>query len=177
MNLHNFKAINHKQQGATLFIGLILLFVITLVCITAMRTSLLELVMANNAQQSNNSFQAAESVLENSIVNLSVAINSADVEYIEAVDPVTKMPTNTADRPLSTINKIEYKGNGGKLQASATGNVFLRSITPANGWQLDLDAQAFHFRIETNAQSASGQAISNNSAGVYIVAPVADGSN
>ena len=176
MNLKHFKTTGKNQEGATLFISLILLFVITLVCIIAMRTSLLELVMANNTQQSNNSFQAAESVLENSIINMSVTIDGTDVKYITEVDGSLK-PINPADLFLSDIDEIQYKGSGNNLQAKASGNVFLSSITPANGWQLDLDAQAVHFRIETNAQSASGKAVSNNSAGVYIIAPSSDGSN
>jgi len=46
----NTKPLN-QQHGATLFIGLMLLLAISLISLAAMRTSILDLMIANNQQQ------------------------------------------------------------------------------------------------------------------------------
>ena len=53
-----------KQQGAALIVGLVLLVVITVLAIAGMNTATTELAMARNAQYYENSFQAAETGLE-----------------------------------------------------------------------------------------------------------------
>ncbi len=52
-----------KQRGAALVIGLILLMILTLLGVTGMTTSTLELAMADNMQRGQYAFQAAESAL------------------------------------------------------------------------------------------------------------------
>ena len=52
-----------RQQGAALVVGLVLLVVITLVGVTAMRSTTLQEKMAGNLRDSNLSFQAAEAAL------------------------------------------------------------------------------------------------------------------
>lgn len=53
-----------RQNGAALVVGLILLVVITVLAISGMNTATTELAMARNAQYYENSFQAAETGLE-----------------------------------------------------------------------------------------------------------------
>ncbi len=50
----------HKQQGAALVVGLMLLVVITVLAISGMNTATTELAMARNNQAYENAFQAAE---------------------------------------------------------------------------------------------------------------------
>lgn len=52
-----------KQQGMVLLVSLILLLLLTVLAITAASTSSLQQRMANNAQEQNTAFQAAESGL------------------------------------------------------------------------------------------------------------------
>ena len=54
----------HKQQGAELVVGLILLVVITVLAISGMNTATTELAMARNDQNYEFAFQAAETGLE-----------------------------------------------------------------------------------------------------------------
>lgn len=51
----------HAQQGFALFLGLIFLLMITLVAVTAMRGTSLELAMANNTALREEAFEGAES--------------------------------------------------------------------------------------------------------------------
>jgi type IV pilus assembly protein PilX len=53
-----------RQHGAALVVGMILLLVLTVLAISGMNTSTLELQMARNAQYGQNSFQAAEVGIE-----------------------------------------------------------------------------------------------------------------
>jgi type IV pilus assembly protein PilX len=52
------------QRGAALVVGLLLLLVLTLLAISGMNTSTLELVMAGNTQFYQNAFQASETGIE-----------------------------------------------------------------------------------------------------------------
>lgn len=57
----------HRQRGAALVVGLILLVVVTVLAISGMNTATTELAMARNAQNSENAFQAAETGVERSL--------------------------------------------------------------------------------------------------------------
>jgi hypothetical protein len=56
--------IQSSQRGAALVTGLVLLVVITLLTITAMRASTLELRMASNEQERTGAFESAQSTVE-----------------------------------------------------------------------------------------------------------------
>ena len=56
-----------RQSGAALVVGLLLLLVLTVLAISGTNTSTLSLIVAGNAQYSQNAFQAAESGIERSI--------------------------------------------------------------------------------------------------------------
>ena len=53
-----------SQSGAALFVGLVLLLVMTVLGVSGMSTSTLELVMAGNAQAQQRAFQAAETGID-----------------------------------------------------------------------------------------------------------------
>ena len=53
-----------RQAGAALFVGLVLLLVMTLVGVSGMNTATLELAMAGNAQAQQQAFQAAETGID-----------------------------------------------------------------------------------------------------------------
>lgn len=54
----------HRQSGAALVVGLLLLLVLTVLAISGVNTSSLNLIMAGNTQYSQSAFQAAESGIE-----------------------------------------------------------------------------------------------------------------
>ena len=76
-----YQRLPHRQTGAALITGLILLIVMTLIGVTAMQTTALEERMAGNMRDQNLAFQAAEAGLR-------------DAEAL--LDP-----TNLIDRPLT----------------------------------------------------------------------------
>ena len=61
---HNIPA---RQSGAALIVGLVLMMVLTLLAISTMRTSTLELAMAGNAQYHEQANQLAETGIEDAM--------------------------------------------------------------------------------------------------------------
>jgi hypothetical protein len=73
---------NHqRQQGAALIVGLVLMTVLTLLAVSTMRTSTLELAMAGNAQYHEQATQMAESGIRDAISR----INNNEID-LDAVD-------------------------------------------------------------------------------------------
>jgi hypothetical protein len=70
-----YKAMNsmsrgpHRQQGAALVIGLILLVVLTILAVSGVFTSTMELRMVRNTQSQEHAFQAAEVAVEDALAN------------------------------------------------------------------------------------------------------------
>ena len=96
-------AVNDRQRGAALVVGLLLLVILTLLAIAGMNTASTELVMAGNEQFREGAFNAAEGGLEREIVN------------ITDVPPEGDSITRTADFGSNNTAEttIAYRGQGG----------------------------------------------------------------
>ena len=67
-----------SQRGAALVVGLVLLMVLTVLAISGMNTSTVELQMAGNMQFSQNAFQAAETGIEVEIAQPGPLVSAAE---------------------------------------------------------------------------------------------------
>ncbi len=106
-------ALQHSQRGAALVIALMMLVLMTLIGVTAIRTTTLEEKMAGNMHDRNLAFQAAET-----------ALRGAEQEFIEGLANVNDFdstgglhgkedsePTNLFDSSVWTdTNSREYSG-------------------------------------------------------------------
>jgi len=63
----NILQVRHRQQGAVLIVGLLLLVIITILAVSGMNTATTELAMARNDKNAENAFQAAESGIEQAL--------------------------------------------------------------------------------------------------------------
>jgi len=151
----------NTQTGATLFIGLILLLAISIVSLVAMRTSILDLTIANNKQQFTNTFEAAEQ-----IVNTRLSTLVLNIDGTEAMDSV--LP----DTSLSDID-ISSRNNAGNTVtiAQVDSEIRFRLTGGATGNDLSAGASAYHFQMDTEAMSPGRGTNSNHRVGFYIVAP------
>ena len=68
--------VNNKQQGVALFISLVLLLVLTIVGISSVQTTSLEVRMSRNAHDSTLAFQAAESALRDAEVAIEAVLTT-----------------------------------------------------------------------------------------------------
>ena len=136
------------QSGAALVVGLVLLMVLTLLAVSGMNTSSLEVTMAGNRQYGENAFQAAETGLD-----ISLALRN-----FNTVNP-SIVP------PLALPNGIDW------TQASTTFQV--NTPVPDGGYSMGVGSssfQAFHFTVTAVGTSARN-AISTNTQSFYIVGP------
>ncbi len=78
-----------KQQGAVLVVSLILLLIMTLIGVSAMRTTILEEKMAGNYRDSNIAFQAAEAALrdaENDVICTGAGCRTSPISGLNNFD-------------------------------------------------------------------------------------------
>ena len=140
----------HQQHGSTLFICLMLLLAISIISLAAMRTSLLELVIANNKQQYSNTFQASEEIIN-------TRLGSLDLEFKGTEVPDQVVTTDIVPPVNANID-------------NSTSTIIYRNKTPAAGWELG-SGIAYHFQIEAKAKSIARNAVSEQRVGFYVVAP------
>lgn len=146
------------QQGATLFIGLLLLLAISIVSLAAMRTSILDLIIANNKQQFLNTFEASEQVLNQTVSDISLTISGTE----QRGDIVQSSGTAT------TISTLNAAGDSVDI-ADVDTEIRYQNRGYALGWEMD--AVAYHFQIDSEAESTGRGTTANHRAGFYIVSP------
>jgi type IV pilus assembly protein PilX len=130
------------QQGATLVIGLVLLLIMTLLGITGLSSSTVDLAMAGNSQNAQSSFQAAESTIE------------------------VELRLGAAGREAPRLNENYDFGNGARGRAETA---FQSTRLPPPGYSLT-EFQADHYLI-TSTGTAARSASSTHLQGFYVVVP------
>ncbi|GFE80837.1 hypothetical protein GCM10011487_28370 [Steroidobacter agaridevorans] len=135
---------SHRQAGAALVVALLLLVVLTLLAISGVNSSTLNLVMAGNTQLAQNAFQAAETGIE-----YSVALNEFNPD--PGLDPETQ--------------KDDARG----FEAISKGQLCGMPQPALPGSSLD-SYSTFHFQIDSTGKSKR-QANSVNIQAIAIIAP------
>jgi type IV pilus assembly protein PilX len=137
-----------RQAGAALVVGLLLLLVLTVLAISGMNTSSLNLVMAGNTQYSQNAFQAAEAGIERSIA-------ANDFNPDPNIDP----------------EKFENIAVGATAKYTAISTPQLMGVAqPAlPGSSLD-SFSTYHFEIDSTGTSKRGSTARNVQA-IAVIAP------
>ena len=130
------------QRGAALIIGLVLLLVMTLLGITGLTASTMDLAMAGNSQNAQNSFQAAESTIE------------------------VELRLGASGRDVPRVNENYDFGGGTHARAETS---FQATRLPPPGYSLT-EYQADHYVI-TSTGSAARSASSTHLQGFYVVVP------
>ncbi len=148
---HRHRELRNRQQGAALIVGLVLMTVLTLLAVSTMRTSTLELAMAGNAQYHEQAMQLAESGLKDAVRRIEngvVGLNS-DPAWQESFTVFVPAPdgNNNIGRYEVTISS---KGIG---QAVA-----------GDGQPI----AAIHYEIESTGLSAARNAKSTLRQGFFI---------
>lgn len=142
----------NKQQGGALMISMVLIFMMSIMGVSSMRSATLEKRMAANSVHKSVVLQAAESATELAIGkrwNLEQALDKNGVEHQATVN----LNDNTA---LSLGAVVEFKGKG-----------------PPLGFGLGVGSGFVAYRYETTggAQLSSIQAESVVVQGAYHIAP------
>jgi type IV pilus assembly protein PilX len=140
----------NRQQGAALVVGLVLLLVLTILAVSGVFTSTMELRMVRNTQSQERAFQAAEVAIENALAN----------PFINTSVPEIQAPT---DNPNSAGDQYSYT-----LAHTCT------SIVPvgALGWGLSANS-AYHFQIDASG-TGPDNAVADHVQGFYVLGPFQD---
>ncbi len=145
----------HRQRGAALVVGLVLLVVVTVLAISGMNTATTELAMARNDQNFENAFQAAETGIEQALSQGS----------FNTLADVTINNTINANDSVSTVIAFENS-----------------TMVPDRAFSLGVGSgiSAYHFVVTATAQSVreSGNTTDRDSSAVhsqafYVVGPEA----
>ena len=133
---HSIAPVN-RQQGAVLIVSLMLLLVMTLLSVASMSTSVMQEKMAANAQNTNRTFQAAESAVD---AHVSIILGGNSDNLNEAMTSPTEqgvvMTVNIGTSDVTATAQIEYLGEiittgGGSINAD-------ESSTLLNGHRFEL---------------------------------------
>lgn len=136
------------QRGAALIIGLILLLVLTVLAVSGVVTSTLELRQAGNQQQQEKAFQAADTAVERAM-NVTVSTSTPTVVAREPVDAASDPDGPELEFTLHYAGASPALGGGSSLTSSL---------------------QAYHFEIDATG-FAPGGAVSDHQQGFYIIGP------
>jgi hypothetical protein len=134
-----------RERGAALVVGLILLLVLTILAVSGVVTSTLELRMVSNQQQQENAFQAADS----------------GIEIALASEPYNTTVPQTGSGTLPNTDEYDY-------ELRFVGDSSLPTVP--TGYSLGTGFQAYHFVVDSTGTS-SGGAVSDHTQGFYVVGP------
>ena len=146
-----------SQSGAVLFTALVLMVLMTLLAVTMMGNTAMDEKMAQNSQDKNRAFQAAETGIEMAIAN------SGSMNTSNAIDSATG---------LSSFNQ----GDATTLGSSTTGygvsltysSVFLQKTPVTRGSGFDSSFANYWFELQSKARTDTG-AESTVSLGMFQV--------
>ena len=148
----------HKQRGAALVIGLILLVIITLLAVVGMNISNSELASATSEQLRLRAFQAAETGVERGIVDIQVGTvigtSITDPPVVQATTDVVNSPVNPSNGLAQDRyqNTLQYRG-----ESLFTPNSSASTFT------------AHHYTVTSTGTSARN-AIAVHTQGIFITA-------
>lgn len=140
----------NRQQGAALVVGLVLLLVLTILAVSGVFTSTMELRMVRNTQSQERAFQAAEVAIENALAN----------PFLNTSVPEVQAPTAN---PNSAGDQYSYT-----LAHTCA------SIVPvgAEGWGLSTNS-AYHFQVDASG-TGPDNAVAQHVQGFYVIGPFQD---
>lgn len=146
MNGFNFAP--QRQQGAALVIGLILLVVLTILAVSGVFTSTMELRMVRNTQSQERAFQAAEVAIEDALAN---PVLSTSTPFNQATTAVANSPGDQYSYSLQFVGQTPL-GTG------------------MTGYSIGSAFEAYHFQVVA-AGTGPDSAVSNHTQNFYVIGP------
>jgi type IV pilus assembly protein PilX len=137
-----------RQQGAALVIGLILLVVLTILAVSGVFTSTMELRMVRNSQSQERAFQAAEVAVEDALAN---PVLSTSAVFNQATVAVPNSPGDTYSYSLQFVGETPL-GTG------------------MTGYSIGSAFQSYHFQVDTTGNGPDS-AVSNHTQSFYVIGP------
>jgi len=137
-----------QQKGAALVVGLILLVVLTILAVSGVFTSTMELRMVRNTQSQERAFQAAEVAVEDALANPVLSTSAAFNQGTTAVP-------NSA--PDTYTYQLQFVGQ------SPLG-------TDTAGYSIGSAFQSYHFQVDATGNGPDN-ALAEHTQSFYVVGP------
>jgi hypothetical protein len=156
-----------KQSGSALITALIFLIILTILGLSTMTTSRLEVRMAANTQFAHQAFQAAESGIAQVLADLGE--NGAGSSLLNTTGGVVSGGSHFFNE--DSVNGT-FENDGTKYRERATITVEFRPPVGelVEGMSLGANFSAYHFSaVSTGQSSAGGESV--HVQGFYIVGP------
>lgn len=149
----------HKQQGAVLFISLMILLVLTMIGVSSLNGSLMEEKMAANAQTSTTIFQEAESAIKTAYyqekLKPDLAFKRAQNRYSVNLPPHTPPRGGTTTGGTTTTGDTTTTGG-----TTTTGDTTTEEIIDASNFSRNAQLVFPEERVKTR--------LFNSSAGTFV---------
>ncbi len=137
-----------RQQGAALVVGLILLLVLTILAVSGVFTSTMELRMVRNIQNQEHAFQAAEVAVEDALAN---PVLSTSAPFIQVRVPVPNSPGDEYQYQLQFVGQSPL-GTG------------------MTGYSIGSAFQTYHFQVAADGFGPDSAATAHTQS-FYVVGP------
>jgi Tfp pilus assembly protein PilX len=143
-----------SQAGAVLFTALVLMVLMTLLAVTMMGNTARDEKMAQNSQEQNRAFQAAETGIEMALANNSTlsTSNGFDASGNNTFVGEDKKTTSTGDDRVFSQNS---SGDGYGVSIEYT-SVFLQKTPVTRGSGFDSSFANYWFEIQSKARTDTG---------------------
>jgi len=137
-----------RQQGAALVVGLILLLVLTILAVSGVLTSTMELRMVRNTQTQERAFQAAEVAVEDALAN---PVLSTSATFTQAT---TAVPSGYGDTYSYQLQFVGQTPLGTGMTGFSIGSAF----------------ESYHFQVDATGNGPDN-ALSQHTQSFYVVGP------
>lgn len=137
-----------RQQGAALVVGLILLLVLTILAVSGVFTSTMELRMVRNTQSQERAFQAAEVSVEDALANPVLSTSAAFTQATVAV------PNGYGDTYSYQLQFVGQTPLGTGMTGFSIGTAF----------------QSYHFQVDSTGNGPDN-ALAQHTQSFYVVGP------
>ncbi|NND65059.1 MAG: hypothetical protein HKM24_03745 [Gammaproteobacteria bacterium] len=152
----NSSVMPDRQTGVALIINLVLLFIMTLMTITTMDMSIIEMTMVETDQSDAFAFEGAE------------ALAKLEARRSDLMPLAT--PGMLADIPEH--QDVDLLNGAGEVYSTGSSHTRYQGLSIARGFELSGDASMSAFHFEVNSQNESGRSgDSEVTMGVYVVGP------
>ena len=139
---------NQRQQGAALVVGLILLVVLTILAVSGVFTSNMELRMVRNTPSQERAFQAAEVAVEDALAN---PVLSTSAGFIQGDLAVPNSAPDTYSYQLQFVGQSPL-GTG------------------MTGYSIGTAFQSYHFQVDATGNGPDN-ALAEHTQSFYVVGP------
>lgn len=136
-----YKYRDPRQRGAALIVGLVLMMVMTVLAVSTMSTSSLELTMAGNAQYKESAFQLAESGIANAWRTYRMGLADNSLPLVEEKETLEGIATG------------RVAALSGRYDADIDGLGSTEATRCLSSMGVDSPYREYHVRIRSSAET------------------------